>query len=162
MANLLDDLFQWAAQQPAANITSVNLAMTGNEIGSGKDSCLVSYATGRLSYKPPSHSGLFHAPASFNSEADGIKQYFSNRTYGGQLGSFPFSSEPKDIDLIDISIGLQAFTTIYGLTIHSSALNLRFTVNVSFDVTTGVIYATTGPVFITVSLCGRDSHPLAK
>jgi hypothetical protein len=156
MANLLDNLFQWAAQQPTANITSVNLAMTGSE---NANNCLVSYADGTLFYKPPSHSGLFHLPANFSSKANGIKQYFSDRTFGTGLGGNPFN--PDDTDPLDVIIGpeILSLSTNYVLTIHSSKYNLSFTVGLKFDATTEVIYATNGPTFITVSLCGQNSIP---
>src|SRR6516162_8907272 len=86
MPNLLDHLFQLAAQQPARNTTTVDLAMTGNQI-TGNDitqNNLVTYGVGTLYYHPPHQAGgIFHFPAYFASQTDGITQYFSNRKFGG-------------------------------------------------------------------------------
>jgi hypothetical protein len=160
MPNLLDDLFQWAAQQPARNTTTVDLAMTGNQI-TGNDitqNNLVTYGVGTLYYDPPHQAGgIFHFPAYFASQTDGITQYFSNRKFGGGPlgGTNPFN--PDDTDPLDITIGRSLFSSNYDLTAHSSKYDTQFTVGLNFDTATEIIYATSGPTFFTVSLCGRNS-----
>jgi hypothetical protein len=42
-ATILDDLFQWAAQHPSTNVTTVQFAMTGNQISNNG---LVTYSGG--------------------------------------------------------------------------------------------------------------------
>ena len=155
MANLLDDLFQWAAQQPAGNITHVNLAMTGNEIGRNN---LVSYAEGTLSYTPAHHVGMFFLPATFHSAANGITQYFSDRRIAPVA---PF--DPDSTDPLTITITYSPpITPVYALTVHSSKWGFDFTVNPIFDPATEIIYATNGLTFLTFSLCGRFSQPVPR
>jgi hypothetical protein len=127
MPNLLDDLFQWAAQQPAGNITSINLAMTGNQINAGPTvHNLVSYSEGPLYYTPASHQGMFFTPANFASQPNGITQYFNNRRYPNPSGGFepgpPFNSNSSGdaTDPLDITItSLLFFSHPYSITIQS-------------------------------------------
>ena len=48
MSSVLDDLFQWAAQQSTENITTVRIAMATNELTDN----VVTYAEGTLGYSP--------------------------------------------------------------------------------------------------------------
>lgn len=156
MANVLDDLFQWAAQQPADNITSIRLAMTGNELTRNN---LVSYAEGTLFYHPAPSRGFLLFPANFSSETNGITQYFSDRRFApdGDFLTAPF--DPHNTDPLDITIFAPRFSPQYAGTVHSSKWDFEFTVNLSSDPATGIIYATTGPTFLTISLCNRISEP---
>jgi hypothetical protein len=168
MANLLDDLFHWAAQQPPENGTSVNLAMTGNETRNN----LVSYAEGPLTYTPASNTrkGMFLTAASFNATA--INQYFSDRRSlldRSTTAIHPTSPfDPHQTDPLDITIsalaGHQDDQPLfqYAITLHSPKYHLTYNLNPNFDPTTGIIYATLGDTFFTFSLCGRRSDPPSR
>jgi hypothetical protein len=161
MPNLLDDLFQWAAQQQTGNITSISLAMTSNQIDAGPTvHNLVSYSEGPLYYNPANHQGVFFIAANFASNPDGITQYFNNRRPKG--GGFepgpPF--DPEQTDQLDFTINAPLFfSDPYSITIHSSKYGFRFTFNPNFDSATQIITTVNGLVFITISLCDPTSVP---
>jgi hypothetical protein len=156
MANLLDDLFQWAASQPAQNTTSVRFAMATNELTRNN---LVSYAEGTLFYHPPSFVGLFRLPADFRSQANGVTQYFSDRRFAPGGSGFPTAPfDPNNTDPLDVTITAPGpLPSNYTITLHSSKWNFQYTVNPTFDPSTEIIIATTGPTLLTVSLCNRQS-----
>src|SRR6516225_8656444 len=77
-ATILDDLFNWAAQQGPLNTTTVQFHMTSNEITRNG---LVSYSEGTLRYNPAHFYKLLWFPASFSSGTNGITQYFSDRRF---------------------------------------------------------------------------------
>jgi hypothetical protein len=154
LPNLLDDLFQWAAQQPAGNIVAVKLAIATNEITRNN---LVSYAEGTLFYHPPHHAGIFTFPANFSSEPDGITQYFSDRRFGGGLVTHPF--DPNNTDPLTVTINAPFIPPQYTVVVHSSKWNFQFTLTPSFDAATEIIYAANGPTFLALSLCDRNSQP---
>jgi hypothetical protein len=149
LPNLLDDLFQWAAQEPAGNTVTVKLAIATNEIT--RDN-LVSYAEGTLTYHPPRHAGILTLPANFASDPDGITQYFSDRRFGSPLPTNPF--DPGKTDPLDVTI---VAIPQYTATFHSSRWNFEFTVTLTFDAATEIIFAANGPTFLVLSLCSRNS-----
>jgi hypothetical protein len=122
MANIIDDLFQWAAQQPAGNIITVGIAITTNEITRNN---LVSYAEGHLNYHPAHSTGWLLVLPFFASPNDGVTQYFSDRRYGGELGfgTAPFDS--KNTDPLTVSITRPIIASGYTITIKSSKMGLH-------------------------------------
>jgi hypothetical protein len=157
-ATILDDLFQWAAQQPSINTTTVQFAMTGNEITRNG---LVSYAVGTLRYYPPHFNGIRFLPASFASSVNGITQYFSDRRFSLTPGSFinypfnPSNTDPLTITISPLAIGVPT----YSIDVSSSkwGFNDRFVPN--FDVTTKILYGSVGGnTFLTISLCNQSSQ----
>jgi hypothetical protein len=163
-ATILDDLFQWAAQQPSTNVTTVQLAMTSNEItNTGR----VTYAgdgptpglDGTLYYYPPVFNGYYMLPARFSS-ANGIKLYWSTRGYdcNSQFASYPFgwnNTEPITITVSPLAFG----DPIYSITLNSTDSSFTFRFVASFDANTKILYGTSGNKFLTVSLYNRDSRP---
>ena len=112
-ATILDDLFQWAgAQQPSTNVTSVQIAMTGNEITRNG---LVSYVVGPLYYYPPDLIGYRFVPASFASRENGITQYFSDRRFTltpMSFANYPFApnnTDPLTITVSPIALGVPTY-----------------------------------------------------
>lgn len=157
MANLLDDLFGWAIEQPAENTISVRLALATNEIT--RDN-LVSYAEGPLFYRPAHRAGVRRVAPRFASEANGITQYFSNRKYKSGFPGAPFSSEDDQSDPLDVTIAASGvFSGRYSVVLHSAKWNVRFTFRPRFDNATDVIYGAVGHTFVTISLCSRSSQP---
>jgi hypothetical protein len=159
MANILDDLFQWAAQQPAGNETSVRIAITTNEITRNN---LVSYGEGTLNYQPGRASGMLFLPAHFASAHDGVTQYFSDRRHvdPGSFGGPPF--DPANTDPLTISITWTLFSATYSINLSSSKWGFTESFKPSFDLGSTVIYGTVGGGFVTISLCNRSSMPLTK
>jgi hypothetical protein len=158
-ATILDDLFRWAAQQPSTNVTTVQVAMTGNEITRNK---LVSYAVGTLYYHP-AHvlgGGLF-IPASFSSEENGITQYFSDRRFNckpDQFINYPF--DPSNTDPLTIAVSFTFVPpTPYAINLSSSKWGFNFRFIPGFDANTKILYGTMGPTFLTVSLYNQRSQP---
>jgi len=145
VTNVLDNLFQWAAEQPAENITSCRLAMATNELTRNN---LVSYAEGTLFYSPGRHVGLFFVPARFSSEPNGITQYFSDRRFAPNGGFETAPFDPNNTDPLDITISPPFLLTHqYGITVHSSKWDFQFTVNPSFDAATGSFMRRPDPPF---------------
>jgi hypothetical protein len=157
MTNILDDLFQWAAQEPAGNIITVRIAITTNEI---TRSNLVSYAEGDLQYRPAHSSGMFFFPASFASPENGLHQYFSDRRYGppNSFANFPFDSE--NTDPLTVSITRPLIVNSYTITLHSSKWGFTESLAPNFDAASSIIYGSVGGGLLTVSLCGRNSRPV--
>lgn len=164
MANLLDDVFSWAAQQSADNSTWVNLGMTTNEISENN---LVTYMWGQLYYRPAFRWRWFWGPPQF---AGGVTQLPSSPTYvyppppPGELGGNPFPFDPTQAAGMDVTISpprlwIGSPPAQYEITVHSSQPEFSFTFNPSFDAATGVIYATIGPMFLVLTLCNRWSVP---
>jgi hypothetical protein len=149
MSNILDDLFQWAANQPPENFVSVDIAITSNELTRKN---LVSYAAGPLTYNPSKHVGFFWIPANFASEKNNsLKQYFSDR------GGSPFN--PDDTDPLDVTIEAPNIgLSQYIITLHSPKWNFQYQIKPGFDVATQVIIGTSGPSLLTFSLCGQLSQ----
>ena len=160
MANLLDDLFGWAIEQPAENTISVQLALASNEIT--RDN-LVSYAEGLLFYRPTHRAGVRRVAPRFSSEAHGITQYFSNRKYETGFPGAPFSSEKEQSDPLDVTIAASGvFSGRYSVVLHSAKWNFRYTFRPRFDDATNVIYGAVGHSFVTISLCNRSSQPPSR
>lgn len=156
-ATILDDLFQWAAQQPPSNVTTVQFAMTGNEITRNG---LVSYAVGTLTYYPGGWNGHVFLPARFASTTNGIKQYFSDRTYNCNPLSFttyPFN--PNNTDPLTVTVSRAVFGAIYSVDLASSKWGFNFQFRPSVDANTNILYGSMGPTFLTVSLYNRHSAP---
>src|SRR5262245_5315628 len=154
MSNILDDLFQWAAskhENELGAIQRINVAITTNEI---TRSNLVSYAEGPLYYHPRSGQGLLVERASFSSNENDIKQYFSDRRVSapGQefdptRESFPFN--PEAIDPLTVSITqplilLQSSPlrgwSKYLITLQSSKWHMSESFSPQFDASTDIIY----------------------
>jgi hypothetical protein len=157
-ATILDDLFQWAAQQPSINTTTVQFAMAGNEITRNG---LVSYSVGTLRYYPPHFNGIQFLPASFASSLNGITQYFSDRRFTLTPGSFinypfnPNNTDPLTITISPLAIGVP----IYSIDLKSSKWGFDDRFVPSFDVTTKILYGSVGGnTFLTVSLCNQNSQ----
>ena len=160
VANLLDDLFGWAIQQPAESAISVQLALATNEIT--RDN-LVSYAEGPLFYRPAHRAGIRRLPPRFASEPNGITQYFSNRKYITGFPGAPFSSEAGQSDPLEVTIAASGvFSGRYSITLHSTKWNFRFSFRPRFDDATNVIYGAVGHTFVTIGLCNRASQPLSR
>jgi|WetSurMetagenome_2_1015567.scaffolds.fasta_scaffold21306_2 hypothetical protein len=153
MSNILDDLFQWAAQQPQGNSVTVQIAIATNEVSRNN---LVSYAAGELTYFPAHSVGIRHLPPHFASEKDGLKQYFSDR------GNAPFDHTQTDPLSITINGHFVFSGGNYSITVHSSKWNFTFTFETTSDPATQVLYGTDGSTFITVSLCGQNSQAPLK
>lgn len=158
MPNIIDDLFQWAAQQPAGNITTVRIAITTNEITRNN---LVSYAEGSLTYHPGRSVGMFFSPPSFASAHDGVTQYFSDRRYGsGSFATSPFDA--ANTDPLTVSITRAIIATGYTITFKSSKWGFTESFTPSFDAASSVIYGSVGGGLVTVSLCNRNSQPVPR
>jgi len=155
MANILDDLFGWAAQQPAYHTTQVSLAMTSIEITRNN---LVSYADGFLKYHPGHSVGMIFIPASFASDANQITQYFSDRRFSltpQGLVQYPF--DPNQTDPLTISIRRSIIGGNYTIVIQSSKWNFSETFAPQFDAHTNVIYGSVGNGLVSIALCNRSS-----
>jgi hypothetical protein len=158
MSNILDDVFQWAGQQPQDNTVSVKIAIATNET---QRSNLVSYAEGTLTYHAP-HVGRFLLPPYFSSSRDGIEQYYSDRRYAGQHATHlcPFACDQSDP--LEVAIHRPASFAgggNYSVSLKSSKYGFDLKFDPSFDDATGVLYGVIGATFITVSLCDRQSLP---
>jgi hypothetical protein len=150
MANIIDDLFQWAAQQLADNTKTVQIAITTNEITRNN---LVSYAEGPLTYHPWISLGMIHFPPYFESENDGVRQYFSDRRYKPSSGpSAPFDAMKTDLLTVLITSG-------HTITFKSSKWGFTESFTPSFDAASSVIYGSVGGGLVTISLCNRSSSP---
>jgi hypothetical protein len=160
MANIIDDLFQWAAQQPAGNIITVNIAITTNEITRNN---LATYAEGSLTYHPWSSVGWYIHPPRFESPNDGVTQYFSDRRYTPHAG--PSQKAPFDAmntDPLTVSITRPMGATVYTITFKSSKWGFTESFTPSFDAASSVIYGSVGGGLVTISLCNRVSQPPPK
>lgn len=153
MSNVLDDLFTWAAQQPTSGYeTSVKIDITSNEITRNN---LVTYATGKLIYHRSQSAGMRYLPAYFSSGKDKITQYFSDR------GNNPF--DHSQTDPLTVTINKQFIASVgYTITIESSKWNFHFSFTPTIDPSTQILYGTDHNTFITISLCGRESHMIPK
>jgi len=158
MPNIIDDLFQWAAQQPTDNITTVRIAITTNEITRNN---LVSYAEGPLTYHPGHSGGMFFVPPSFASAIDGVTQYFSDRRYSsGSFSTAPFDA--ANTDPLTVSISRPIIATGYTITFKSSKWGFTESLAPNFDATSSIIYGGVGGSLITVSLCNKSSSSRPK
>jgi hypothetical protein len=153
MPNPLDDLFQWAVQQPQGATVSVNLEMTSDSVSSsGTDGNLVSYGEGTLTYNRSHVTGRWYLFPYFSSGPSGITQYFSDRRPAEQFGVGGPPFDPNNTDPLSVTI-----SAVGTITVHSSKYNHEFTLQPSLDSATNIIYATNGPNFFTLSLCNRQS-----
>lgn len=157
MPNILDDLFQWAAEQSPNNITTVRISITTNETTQN----IVSYAEGSLTYYPGLSLPWVHIPPSFKSANDGVMQYFSNNRYGpsGSFTTFPFDADPKKTDPLTVSISSSFLVAHYTITLHSSKLGFTESFTPNFDAASNVIYGNIGKMLMTVNLCDRNTQP---
>jgi hypothetical protein len=160
MPNILDDLFQWAAQQPAGNTITVRVATTTNEITRNN---LVSYAEGFLNYHPGHSVGMFFVGPSFSSSNDGVVQYFSDRRYGpqGSFTTFPFDANNTDPLTVSITRAPIAATG-YTITIKSSKWGFTENFTPTVDAGSNVIYGSVSGGLVTISLCNRSSQPVPR
>jgi hypothetical protein len=160
---LLDDLFNWAAQQPAENIVSVACSLATNQSAfQGVGENLVTYAEGPLLYKPGGwlDSGRFriYVPAAFTGS---LTQYFSDRRYGppDSFTNYPFnanSTDPLDITVSSPPL-LPSGIGSYSVSINSPAWTS--TQSLTPQCEAGVIYGiVAGAVLLVISLCGRGSQ----
>jgi hypothetical protein len=139
VANILDTLFQWAAEQPVLNNTTVQIAIATNDTINN----LVSYAQGTLTYNPAKREGFVFSIPAFASAPNGVQQFFSDRSF-----------DPDETDLLTVRINSLGYT----IEIASSKWGFDYTVSPSFDGQTGVIYGAIGQTFITISLCNQASY----
>jgi hypothetical protein len=156
-ANILDDLFSWAVQQPPSNSKTIKYVMTSSELTRNN---LVSYSEGTLYYNPASSSGGIFHPASFASSKNGITQYFSDRRFNfpvGSLNSAPFDPANTDPLTITISKGVNAVN--YSIDLISSKWGFTLSFVPSFNVNTNILYGVIGNGFFTVSLGDKLSEP---
>jgi hypothetical protein len=160
---LLDDLFNWAAQQPAENITSVACSLATNQSSfQGRDENLVAYAEGPLLYKPGGwmDSGRFriYVPAAFTGT---LTQYFSNRRYGppDSFTNYPFdanSTDPLDITISSPPL-IPLGTGSYSVSINSPAW--ASTQSLTPQCEAGVLYGImSNSVLLVISLCGQNTQ----
>ena len=157
MANLLDDLFGWAIEQPSENTISVQLALATNELT--RDN-LVSYAEVSLYYRPAYRAGVRWVAPRFASELNGITQYFSNRRYKTGFAGAPFSAEEGQSDPLDVTIAASGvFSGRYSIILHSAKWNFRFTFRPRFDDATNIIYGAVGSTSVTISFASGDRRP---
>jgi hypothetical protein len=154
-ANVIDDLFQWAAQQqPGQQPGSkkmIKFAMASNEVTRNN---LVGYSVGWLTYYPPHVSGRLFVPATFASAPnDNVTQYFSDRFFAQPPGGFaanPF--DPTNTDPLRVTIGRALFSPNYSINLQSPKWGFNYSFTPSYDVSTNIITGTWGNVFLTVSL----------
>ena len=158
-AIILADLFNWAAQQPAQNVITVQFHMTSNEITRNG---LVSYSEGTLHYYPAHFHGLLWFPASFSSNTDGITQYFSDRRFSLSPNSFTnYPFDPQNTDPLTVTIINYPFSVPgYAIYVSSSTWGFNYQWKPSFDANTKILYGTNGDDFLTVSLYDQNSQPL--
>jgi hypothetical protein len=161
MANILDDLFHWAAQQPASNETQVDIALTSVEV-SRKN--LVTYSEGSLKYHPPHSAGMLRLPAYFGSDPNQIKQYVSDRrsrdrsdTPATPAGD-PF--DPNNTDPLTVSIFRPIVSGNYTITIKSTKWNWEESFTPIFDAATNVLYGNLYTGLLLVALCGQRTQVL--
>ena len=157
MSNTLDDLFQWAAQQPSNNITTVQIALVTNDL---RQNNLVSYTEGTLYFHPARSGGTFLLPAYFASQDDRLTQYFSDRRYAGQPGDFnacPFACDQTDPLQITVNLPFLPTGGNYSVTLKLLKWGFQISFEPSYDASTGVLYGVIYTAFITISLCGRES-----
>ena len=160
---LLDDLFNWAAQQPTENETSVGCSLATNQSAfQGRDENLVTYAGGPLSYNPGGwlDAGRFRifVPAAFTGS---LTQYFSNQTYGppDSFTSYPFN--PNATEVLDITISSPPIALLgsgsYSVSINSPewGSTQSFTPQCEAGVTYGIVG---NAVLLVISLCGQGSE----
>jgi len=158
VANILDDLFQWAGQQPVNNISVVQVSITTNEITRNN---LVSFGEGALTYHPAHSVGMLLLPATFSSANDGITQYFSDRRYGGGQGpvkNYPFDANKTD-PLTMLITKPYLMNVGYTVTFKSSKWGFTESFMPSFDAVSSVLFGPLGGGFVTISLCNRNSAP---
>lgn len=157
MSNLLDDIFQWAAQQQPDSRPKVSFAMTMNETSRN----LVSYAEGVLYYSPAKSAGPTLFLPTLSSEKNGVTQYFSDRRHspdGGGFTTCPFSC--SDADPLDVIVRQVApFGGDYSVELKSTKWGWEISFAPSFDAATSVLYGVIDKTFITISLCNRSASP---
>jgi hypothetical protein len=151
MSNILDDLFNWAAQEPLENQKTIQIAVVTTEV---TRSNLVSCALGKLTYYGAAGNGMRQYPPYLFSGKDGLTQYFSNRT------NVPFDKTQTDPLTVTITGHFAlAATGDYPIRFQSSKWNFDFTIQPTFEPTTQILYALHDSLYITISLCGRQSDP---
>ncbi|ANV74122.1 hypothetical protein BCM43_29225 (plasmid) [Bacillus thuringiensis] len=151
--NVLDELFQWADQQPGGNVTTVDIAIATNSMIKNN---LVTYAEGKLQYYPRSSSDMHIFPAQFVSGVDsgdrgvsGIKQFFSNK----RNSNCPFDCNEVGRLVVTLSNTL----TNYSVDVESSNPDFQFSLEPSFDAASGILYGVANDTYITISLCNKQS-----
>ena len=169
---VLDDLFNWAANQPTQNKTTVNISMATNQVigPGGPNANLVSYATGYLTYQQQTDT----QNASFTSTSP-LTQYFSDRQYPGSvvsgpsIGGAPFNANATD--QLNVTITLQPFLEIprppsmgpmtiqnwYYITLQSPTWGYTIGAPLNVDPATNIIYFMIGATYYTISLCNQTS-----
>jgi hypothetical protein len=162
-ANILDDIFQSAAQlkqlKPTSHIT-IQFAMTQNEITRKN---LVAYSVGQLVYYPLKFSRPVFIPATFASDAGTIKQYFSDREYAlppGTNVNNPF--DPRNTDPLTVSISRDFLYPNYSITLHSPKWGFNASFTPSFDASTNILYFSWGNTFFTVSLGNPQADKMVQ
>lgn len=162
---LLDNLFTWAAQQPAGYKSTVQCNLVTNQSTYQGDENLVVYAEGTLTFSPGRWIDLgefrIYIPSSF---AGSVTRYSSLDRYGvsGGFAIYPFSYELTDT--IDIYITAPLIGS-YSVSINlpaSAPANLPTGSTQSFtpQCEAGVIYGSLGNSGLAViSLCNQVSNP---
>lgn len=147
VSNIIDELFCWASEQPSSNTTSVEIAITSNQI---RPTNMVSYAHGLLLYSPGCSLETVYCPPSFASAINGITQYFSDRLYDTEA---PFNAAKTDRLTVYISRQGIAATT-YSITLKSLRYGIIDCFAPAFDAKSKVISGVIaeGGVLITVGL----------
>ncbi|MBT2667298.1 hypothetical protein J7J00_17605 [Bacillus sp. ISL-4] len=153
--NILDDLFQWASEQPEDHLCSVDIAIATNDMSRNN---LVSYAEGTIHFDLGSISKWVSLQPRFKSYQNGIKQYFSDR----RRGDCPFDcneTEPLDVLIVP---RFSVNNINYIVTMKSSKWNFEFSFEPSFDVESDILYGVFNKTFITISFCNKRSEPPIK
>jgi hypothetical protein len=161
MANLLDELFTWAAKQPPGNSVSVKIAMTSSTLGVSTPPSTgdpqVTVSEGLLQYHPQVES--FH-PVTFASPAAGTTQLFSKNG---------FSSAPNDTDQLMITISALSPYPAYTVSIRALKAGWSFISTPIVDPTTSIVFVPVpmellppsllmpAPTFFTIALGDRLS-----
>jgi len=160
---LLDNLFNWAAQQPAENETSVHCNLTTNQSAAfqGHGENVVTYAEGGLGYHPGGwvnvgRFGIF-IPASFSGS---LTQYYSDKRYGpqGSFTNYPFSASETTPLNITISGPPLLLGGSYSVSISSPGWGA--TQSFTPQCEAGLVYGTfLNAVLLVISLCEQISEP---
>jgi hypothetical protein len=160
----LDDLFNWARQQPQHNDVSVDFVMTTDDLTANRTVSHVTYIEGTFVYSPTSVAQGYYKSDSFNKSAP---QYFSDRRYyhyspsplGLPDADYPFNHEFTEP--IAITINPPFISPDYSVVVHLLKSGSSFSFKPNVDLLTGVLYGSVGQSrFITIAFGYRGSAQL--